>query len=52
MIYSYRGLILDFDQKMERAYMKTTDLHQKIDLAKLPVARGASLRLTHGGAQC
>jgi hypothetical protein len=38
----YSGLILDVNQKINLVGKKTNNLHQKIDLAKLPVAKGAS----------
>jgi len=34
--------MLDFDQKMNLANQNTNNIHQKIDLAKLPTAKGAS----------
>jgi hypothetical protein len=42
IINLYSGLILDVDQKINLVGKKTDNLHQKIDLAKLPVAKGAS----------
>ncbi|KAH0533919.1 hypothetical protein FGG08_007466, partial [Glutinoglossum americanum] len=36
------GLMLDFDQKMNLANQNTDDIHMKLDLAKLPIAKGAS----------
>ncbi|KAI9767392.1 MAG: hypothetical protein M1839_004511, partial [Geoglossum umbratile] len=36
------GLMLDFDQKMDLANRNTNNIHIKFDLAKLPVAKGAS----------
>ena len=42
MTYLYSGLIFDVDQKTNLVSKKTDNLHQKIDLAKLPIAKGAS----------
>ncbi|KAF2186021.1 hypothetical protein K469DRAFT_750009 [Zopfia rhizophila CBS 207.26] len=36
------GLMLDFDQKMNLANQNINIIHQKLDLAKLPIAKGAS----------
>ncbi|KAF2194154.1 vegetative incompatibility protein HET-E-1 [Zopfia rhizophila CBS 207.26] len=36
------GLMLDFDQKMNLANQNTNSIHQKLDFAKLPIAKGAS----------
>ncbi|KAI9765959.1 MAG: hypothetical protein M1839_005275 [Geoglossum umbratile] len=36
------GLMLDFDQKMDLANRNTNNIHIKLDLAKLPIAKGAS----------
>ncbi|KAI9774034.1 MAG: hypothetical protein M1839_001919 [Geoglossum umbratile] len=36
------GLIFDLDQKMNIANQTTNNIHQKLDLAKLPIAKGAS----------
>ncbi|KAF2814948.1 vegetative incompatibility protein HET-E-1 [Mytilinidion resinicola] len=36
------GLMLDFDQKMNLANQNTNIIHQKLDLARLPIAEGAS----------
>ena len=42
MKYLYRGLILDVDQKMNLVNKKTDTLQRETDLAKLPIAKGAS----------
>jgi hypothetical protein len=34
--------MLDFDQKMNLANQNTNNIHMKLDLAKLPIAKGAS----------
>ncbi|KAH0536253.1 hypothetical protein FGG08_006860 [Glutinoglossum americanum] len=36
------GLMFDLDQKMNLANQATNNIHQKLDLAKLPIAKGAS----------
>ncbi|KAI9784843.1 MAG: hypothetical protein M1839_001573, partial [Geoglossum umbratile] len=36
------GLMLDFDQKMNLANQNTSNIHIKLDFAKLPIAKGAS----------